>query len=202
LIVDNNVVSRKSYVGIVIASFILAIGELSANAWLAPAQASSQSVEAKSSTGNVNIRVNKQPLIQAKIVKDMIIQSLADEDTGMVWVGNVYVNTSRASGYDVTAIGGGKQGAFELTGGGTHVPLRVAWNDLRTAQSLTSAIPLTPGVPTTIAPGHKIDRSGKLCRRGILCNQAQLIVRIPKVASSSLKLTNLSQSLIIVIAMN
>jgi hypothetical protein len=202
LILGINVLNRKCYAGIVIASFTLAVGEWTAMAWLAPAQASSQSVQAESSTGHVNISVNKQPLIQAKIAKDMVIQSWADEDTGMVWVGNVYVNTSRASGYDVTAIGGGKQGAFELTGGDTHVPLRVAWNDLRTAQSLARAVPLTPGVPTTIAPGRQIDRSGKLCRRGLLCNQAQLIVRIPKVASSSLKLTNLSQSLTIVIAMN
>lgn len=185
-----------------IASITLAVGELTAMAWLAPAQAAGTGVLAEASTGNVQVRVQKQPSIQATVAEDMVIQSWADEDSSMVWVGEVYVNTSRASGYDVTAFGGGKQGAFVLTGGATQIPLRVAWNDSRSAQPLSAPVPLKPGVPTTIAPDHRIDRSGKTCRRGLLCNQAQLIVRIPKVASPSLNRTNLTQSLTLVIAMN
>lgn len=202
MIFGLNVQNRKCYAGIVIASIALAAGELTAMAWLAPAQAAGTGVLAETSTGNVQVRVQKQPSIQATVAEDMVIRSWTDEDSSMVWVGDVYVNTSRASGYDVTAIGGGNQGAFVLTGGGDQIPLRVAWNDSKSAQPLTASVPLNPGVPTTIAPDHRIDRSGKTCRRGLLCNQAQLIVRIPKVASTSLKRTNLSQSLTLVIAMN
>lgn len=196
-----NLRSRRCYVSIAFASLLLAAGELTAMAWLAPAQAAGNGNIAPVSTGNLQLRVQKNPSVHAAVAADMVMQPAATDETTLIWVGEVYVSTSRASGYDVTALGGGADGGFVLTGGDAEIPLEVSWKEAGGAHD-GAAVPLTPGVPVAVKPDAGAVRAGSPCRSGRFCNPAQLIVAIPARPTAAMKDISFSQSLTLLIAMN
>ena len=202
MILGINLQSRACYTSIVFASIALAALELTAMAWLAPAQAAVNGNTGASSSGNVRIDVRKQSSVQAVVPSDMVIQSWGTDESSIVWVGDVYINSVRASGYEVTATGGGDHGEFVLSGGESQIPIDVAWSASKASLKDQRVVPLAPGVPSSIESKQRSDRSTGSCRTERLCNPAQLIVRIPKSTSPDMKSVPLSQSLTLVIAMN
>jgi hypothetical protein len=202
VILGINLQSRSCYVSILLATLALAAGELTAMAWLAPVQAAGNGNIGASSTGDIRINVRKQSSVQAVVPSDLVIQALGEAESNVIWVGDVFINSVRSSGYEVTATGGGDHGEFVLSGGVSQIPIDVAWSDSKASMNKKKVFTLEPGVPQSIEAKPSSERSTGSCRNERLCNPAQLIVRIPKSTSPTMKSVPLSQSLTLVIAMN
>jgi hypothetical protein len=103
----------------------------------------------------------------------------------------IYADTA-SNGYNVTAIGTGAGGAFQLSSGLQSLPFEVQWSN---ASGRTSGVQLDPNVPLT---GQTSGATQQTCNNGP-ASTASLVVLLPASALSSATAGSYSGTLTLVL---
>lgn len=140
------------------------------------------------STGTVEIRLLVPAKVRISQLNDIALTALPGVDSGGSTSACIY--RSGAGNYQITGVGSGSNGAFELADGSTTVPYQVSFNDA------ASSAQLSPG----IALGGQVGADISSTDCATTGTNARIDVHIPEPVTQTLPSNIYSGTLTLVVA--